>query len=247
MDEEFDQGQDGTVESGAAPYAEYLENVPEDYRDEVESAFKEWDANVTRRFQAIGEEIAPYKELIENYDPRVLTAGINLLSQIADDPQKIYDQLAETYNLGSGTPEKSEQGAEMTEEEASSGWQERYEQQQQMLEELQNQIHSQQSRQNDEQQMQQFENYLDELRESKGDFDDDYVLSKVAAGYTPEQAIDSFHELLNDMSSQEPEVEQPPVVLGSSSGVESADIDFTQISDSETKDIVTQLLKQANQ
>lgn len=245
ISDDSDQGQSpqdfGTVGGGGNPmYAEYLENIPEDYRDEVEGAFKEWDANVTRRFQALGEELAPYKELIENYDPRVLTAGINLLSKIAEDPQQVYNQLAEAYNFGN-VPEEGESPVAETQDE----WQARIEQQQIMLEELQNTVRNQQQRNEEQNQIKEFENYLETLRETKGDFDDDYVLSKVAAGFTPEQAIESFHELISSMSGDSG-MDQPPIVLGSSSGVENADIDFNTISDKDTKDIVAQMLKQAN-
>lgn len=47
----------GEGDGGAsdAPYAEYLNRIPEEYRAEVEPAFKEWDGQVTRRFQEAAE------------------------------------------------------------------------------------------------------------------------------------------------------------------------------------------------
>ena len=46
------QGDGGTSD---APYAEYLNRIPEEYRGDVEPIFKEWDGNVTRRFQEAAE------------------------------------------------------------------------------------------------------------------------------------------------------------------------------------------------
>lgn len=42
------QGDAGTSD---APYAEYLNRIPEQLRGDVEPVFRDWDANVTKRFQ----------------------------------------------------------------------------------------------------------------------------------------------------------------------------------------------------
>jgi hypothetical protein len=55
--------------TGDAPYAEYLNRVPEEHRQTVEPIFREWDGNVTRRFQ----EAAGYRRQWEPYEQ----AGLN--------------------------------------------------------------------------------------------------------------------------------------------------------------------------
>lgn len=248
MADNIDQGQDGTVDGDVNPmYQEYLEQIPEDYRDQVQEVFQDWDKNVTQRFQAISEEVSPYRELIDNYDPRVLTAGVNLLSQIADDPQRVYDQLAESYNLGNSKESDSDKKEETSVADTENGWEAQLSAQQQMIDELRMQIESQSQERSNDKELEEFQAYMENLRETKGDYDSDYVLSKIAAGTSPEDAVDAYHELVTELrGSQEMQEEKPPVVLGGSSGVESSDINFAEISDKETKDIVTQLLKQAN-
>ena len=81
------EGQGG---EGESPYAEYLNRVPEEVRDQVEPIFKEWDGNVTRRFQEASQFRKEWEPLADT--------GINQLSpedvaymvqlrQAMDDPQ----------------------------------------------------------------------------------------------------------------------------------------------------------------
>lgn len=49
-----DTGQDDTGAS-SSPYAAYLNRLPEEVRGDVEPIFKDWDANVTKRFQEAAE------------------------------------------------------------------------------------------------------------------------------------------------------------------------------------------------
>jgi hypothetical protein len=55
----------GSEGQGDTPYGEYLERVPEAVRGEVEPIFKEWDANVTKRFQEASEFRKQYEGLAE--------------------------------------------------------------------------------------------------------------------------------------------------------------------------------------
>lgn len=62
-----DSGQGAGVDG--TPYAEYLNRIPEEVRGHVEPIFKEWDSNVTRRFQ----EHAEFRKQFEPYQPLGLT------------------------------------------------------------------------------------------------------------------------------------------------------------------------------
>lgn len=69
-----EDGQGG--EGGDAPYAEYLNRIPEEVRSEVEPVFRDWDSNTTRRFQ----EAAEYKRGWEPFEE----LGVN-----QRDPQEV--------------------------------------------------------------------------------------------------------------------------------------------------------------
>lgn len=72
--ENVDQGQElpveetGTVEENKPPYASYLEGLPTSIVPMVEKAFKQWDADTSRKFQEVHsqyEPLKPYKNLAE--------------------------------------------------------------------------------------------------------------------------------------------------------------------------------------
>lgn len=79
---------------GDAPYAEYLDRIPEEHRGVVEPVFKEWDGNVTRRFQEHSEyrrRFEPYEQMgIDQYDPEGL-AGLIEFAKLANDPTRSGD------------------------------------------------------------------------------------------------------------------------------------------------------------
>lgn len=76
---------------GDAPYAEYLNRIPEEHRPLVEPVFREWDGNVTRRFQEYSEyrrRFEPYEQMgIDQYDPEGLGNLIEF-ARLANDPTR---------------------------------------------------------------------------------------------------------------------------------------------------------------
>lgn len=74
----------------SAPYAEFLERIPEGLRGDVEPVFKEWDANVTRRFQDHAEFRKQWEPLadtgISQLDPSEVSWLVQF-RQALDDPQ----------------------------------------------------------------------------------------------------------------------------------------------------------------
>ena len=103
------QGDGGT--GGDPPYADYLSRIPQDAREDVEPIFKEWDANVNKKFQS-------HAEFRKQWEPLQET-GINQLSsdevswlvqfrQALDDPQTM-QQWWEGYARENGlTPAEAE-------------------------------------------------------------------------------------------------------------------------------------------
>lgn len=80
---------------GAAPYAEYLDKLPEDIRGDVEPVFKEWDSNVTKKFQ----EAADYRKQWEPFE------GLNL----NDVPRDELENLIALRSLAAESPEGFDQ------------------------------------------------------------------------------------------------------------------------------------------
>lgn len=95
-----------------APYAEYLNRIPEEVREEVEPVFKDWDANVTRRFQEHSEyrrEWEPYEQTGINRLSPEETQWLVQFRQALEDPQQIkqwYEGYAEQAGI---VPEQAAQ------------------------------------------------------------------------------------------------------------------------------------------
>ena len=85
---------------GDTPYGEYLERLPEDIRGDVEPVFKEWDSNVTKKFQEAADfrkEWEPYQDLNLNEVPRDELENLIALRELAaNDPEQFDSWLRET-------------------------------------------------------------------------------------------------------------------------------------------------------
>lgn len=97
------QGAEGTSDS---PYADYLNRIPEEVRGDVEPVFKDWDANVTKRFQEASEQRKswePYEQIgVNQYDPQFVEQAIGLAQLAQQDPQGFqqwFHSYAQQYGL----------------------------------------------------------------------------------------------------------------------------------------------------
>jgi hypothetical protein len=101
-----DEGQDGEGTSGA-PYQEYLDRIPEELREDVEPVFRDWDGQVTKRFQDAAEFRKQWEPLqdtgIHKYDPGDV-AWMVQFREALNDPQSIqqwFDSYAKENGLTS--------------------------------------------------------------------------------------------------------------------------------------------------
>ncbi|NBT35699.1 MAG: hypothetical protein EBT03_09210 [Betaproteobacteria bacterium] len=85
---------------GAAPYAEYLDKLPEEIRGDVEPVFKEWDSNVTKKFQEHADfrkQWEPLQDLNLNDVPRDELENLIALRELAAESPEEFDRwLMET-------------------------------------------------------------------------------------------------------------------------------------------------------
>lgn len=85
----------GTEGQGQTPYGEYLDRLPEEIRGDVEPIFKEWDSNVTKRFQEAAEfrkSMEPYAEMGLNNVPSEELQNLLALRELAESNPEGFDQ-----------------------------------------------------------------------------------------------------------------------------------------------------------
>lgn len=101
----------GQGEPTQAMYAQYLATVPEALRSQVEPAFKQWDADVTRKFQTHAEQAKtwePYAELgIQDIAPEDM-GHLKTFYEIAADPDAFKEWVKSAYESlhGEGSNEE---------------------------------------------------------------------------------------------------------------------------------------------
>ena len=109
-----DEGQGGTA--GDSPFQEYLDRIPEEGREAALEAFRDFDANTTKKFQAASEYRKgwePFEQLGVNHrDPEEVAWAMQMLDAVQGNPQAVSEWF-QTYAQEHGlTPAQAEQMAE---------------------------------------------------------------------------------------------------------------------------------------
>jgi hypothetical protein len=243
---EFLTAEEAAASGGHPAWQEILDAIPEQYREAVMPTLEKWDKGVSKRFQSLHSKYEPLKQYAD-YDPTELEIAVNLKQAIEADPKAVYDLMAQTYGLSS-----LEQGATGSESEEMG--QQYYEEEQQpitdpaILQQLQQQaeelaaIRQQQELQQAEEEL---DAYMTYLHDQHGEFDDDYIVTLLANGVDGEEAVQRYKSKFPEPSA--PVGPTAPKVMGAGGGVPSRAIDPNALSNNETKDLVAQMLLQAQQ
>lgn len=239
---------DITPDQGNAPgpnpaWNDVLSIVPEGYHAALTPHFQRWDDAANQRVESVNtslKEFEAYKPFLEHgIGSDELMQGLRILQEINDNPRAVYDALNEAHKFSqniqnAGTESEAEENSEDP----------RFSQLQQGLE-LVSQIvlNDAQAKQNAQADMA-LEKELEDLKQAHGEFDMEFVLTKMLNGATGEQAISSYKELVGRLSPQP----FAPSILGSNSGagtgLPSNAIDPTKLSGKDTRDLVAQMLRQ---
>jgi hypothetical protein len=251
------QGPEGTEPPGTAtgtpptqeetlpPYHQELEALPESVRHLVEPVFKEWDSKTTQRFQELHTQYEPYKPVLESgYDPSTIQQTIALAEALEQDPQAVVAALAEAYGIDLGR-QNEELDEEDDEDEDSDP---RLKQHEEMLATMAQYLMTQQQEQQQAQEDDLLDQALAELQEKHGAFDERYVLTLLANGYDPEQAVLEYKNAIQQATGGQPVKPQAPTILGSGGGTPTTTIaNPSELNPKDTKNLIVEMLKAANQ
>src|SRR4029078_3596605 len=76
-EDEDDGEEESRPQVGHPAWRQILDQIPEEYHDSIIPELQRWDAGVSRRFQRIHDEYAPYKELGE-FEPDSVKEAMNV-------------------------------------------------------------------------------------------------------------------------------------------------------------------------
>lgn len=235
----------GTEQQGV-PYADYLSRLPEGVRPLVEPMFKEWDAGVTKRFQELHSQYEPWTPIVSEYDPEGVQQAIMLAQAIEADPQGVYQALGEAY--GFVTPDDDTDDTDTAGSDEDNPYEERFRKTEEMIGTIAEILLGQREEQSESQEDAELDTYLGQLKEQYGDFDEDYVLTKMAAGLSGDDAIKSYQQLIESRAATRNQASvNAPRVMGSGGGLPSNQVDPTKLDGQSTRSLIAQMLAAAAQ
>ncbi|HEX4851719.1 MAG TPA: hypothetical protein VFV08_12965, partial [Puia sp.] len=106
-----------------------------------------------------------------------------------------------------------------------------------------NQVQTQQEQAED----QELDGLLDQLRQQYGDYDEQYVVTLAASGMHPEQAVQQYQQMVNNIRSQPRMDAGLPNIVSPSNGMPSEQIDVANLKDADRKKLVQNILRQASE
>lgn len=220
-----------------------LNQIPEEDRGVVSRYISTWDGNVTKQFQKIHEQYKPYKELGPVDDLRDAFEFIQLLNE---DPLRFYNSVTaalrehgmlgndDDYDQGNGYPEFDGLPDQFVKQ---------FQTMEQRLAQFESQFGEFQQSLTQKEQIAQVDNLLKTLHNEHGDFDEEYILSKLANGYSPEDAINSWNKLVEKY--QQPKKSAPNLIPGAGA-VPSGQVDLSKMPHDEKLKYLANRIAQAN-
>jgi hypothetical protein len=225
-----------------------LSVLPEQFHQMVTPHFQKWDDAANQRIESVNSQLKEF----ESYKPFAehgitsdeIEQGLRILYEVNNNPQNVYNALQSAYNFGQQQT-TTEAANEETDEENSAGLppevMEKLSQHDGLLQAVSQIILNDAKAKQDAQADMALETELNKLKETHGDYDEDYVLTKMMSGMSGEDAVKSYQALVQNLS---PKPFAPTVLSnsGGGAGVPSNAIDPTKLSGKETRNLVAQML-----
>ena len=249
-------GQDGSVDEGLA--SPFLNEVSPDHRAIVAPYIKKWDAGVTKKFQEYSSKLKPYESL--GHPVEELQKFVNLGRHIQTNPENVFkimwdglqQQYGENFQAELFRILQLEAEEEMSNEAESGYFQEESDPNEQFqqnvaaeLEELRAWREETVAAQQSAAENQQLDYVLHAMHNKFGDFDDNWILTRLAEHGNVDQAVKEWQMMLGRYSQSNGAQRQAPKVMGGQGGVPSGQVDTKALRGKDRRQIVEAMLEQA--
>ena len=222
-----------------------LSVLPEQFHPVVTPHFSKWDSAAQQKIEAANnslKEFEAFKPFVEHgISTEELEQGIRLMYEINTNPQNVYDALQNAYNFGQAAGVNTAEAEEENEETPNIAEDPRYSQLQEGLELVSKIVLNDAKAKQDAQADAELNREMEALTEKYGEYDMDYVLTKMMNGMSGEDAVQAYQKLVTPKPFA-------PTILGNSaggSGLPSNAIDPTKLSGKETRNLVAEMLAAA--
>lgn len=209
----------------------FLKGVDEADRAIVEKYIKDWDGQVTQRFQSIHKQYEPYKNL--GMDPETLRNAAYIYSRLDTDPVEMYKQIHRALKESGMWEDPDEQQEPQGRQDSLPEYEgipkeflDDFRSTKAELEELRESMGGFMSHQQEQQESAMLDNILDQMHNVAGDFDEEWILTRLARGSTPQEALDEYGAFVESISSRQ---RKPPPNVFSGGSVPAGQVDTSKI------------------
>lgn len=223
---EMNNGDGGT--NTPPMYQPILDVLPDSLHAAVIPTLKEWDANVTKKFQEIHqsyEGLKAYKEFADNnIDVEYAKQAVIFADALQRDPEATLKQVNESFNLGYvPAGQANQQPASSTSDETDDEFDgfnlddddllknPKFKALYEGFQELKGSLDSQRKQEEEDKEIAEFEEYLNELErtttEANQPFNRLFVTALMHSGIDGEEAVKQYHQVLAG-NTQLPNAEQ---------------------------------------
>lgn len=239
---------DGVENSGGnnPAWNEFLEVVPQELHSQVTPLLEKWDKGVQERFNKVQSEYEPWKEFkTAGVEPDQARWAINLLNQLNENPQMVYNAIGEFYKFKSPTTQQgvvTDQGQNESDKPEEDPYAARFaeieRQNQIMAQVLVNQNQAKVAADADAK----LEKELNGLRKTYGEYDEQFVLSRMQAGMPAEEAVKNY---FNWREAEVAKYRPKPLIMGGGGMVPGQNVNVSKLDEKGTKNLVVQYLQAA--
>lgn len=246
----------------------------EELRERLQPHVKRWDAGVTRRFQELHSQLKPYQELGDPNQLSEAAQLYELLNTRPEDIYHALAQSL-GYDVQQGQPGTQGQQPGMQGQPNSQQPQQQRgqgnldptqvnggltnQQYSQLPPEVQNQLQqhnqilttlaehylSEQKSQQQAKEDAELDGYLQNLKDEFGDFDEEFVLAKMAAGQDGAKAVKNYQRQLEKRIAARNSDSAPRGILGGGGQVPQDSVNVSELQGNDVKKLVAGLMSQA--
>lgn len=223
-------------------WQEILNAVPSEYHDQIVPTLQQWDTGVSRRFQKIHDEYAPYKDLESLGSPEELQKALDVYNALINDPKGTIDTVKRVYGLSLDDDDSEEEDELEDLPPVLRNKLSKLDEHERMLASMSSEMLARQAAEAEADEDEALEEYLQDLTEEYGEFDEDFVVGLIAAGVDGDEAVERYQELVSRYSQNTHNA--APKIMSGSGGIPSSEgPNLSKLSNTDTQSLVTELLK----
>ena len=223
---------------------EFLNIIPEDLHSQITPILSQWDKNIQAKFDTVASEWEPYKNFKDNkIDPQNLEFGINLVNQLSNDPKSVYDALKEHYKFDIDKITDTAKPSKEDTEDTVDPYETRFREYDDRINLLSRALIAKHQKEAEELEDRKLNNELDSLRKTHGDFDEQWVLSRMYNGVKAEDAVKNYLEWETGIRNR---YSPKPLIMGTGGGIPIQSIDPVKLNDRQVRDLIVEQLKAAS-